>query len=260
MTIGKQKKLGKKGKGRKVIDPFEKNKEWYRVKAPSVFPKSMIGHTVVSRTVGNKLSRDSLMKRVFTVSLGDLKPSGEDAAFRKFKLEVLDVQGSTCLTNFYGMDMATDKLKSLVRKWQSTIEAYCDVKTTDGYRLRLFAIGFTSRRPNQQRKTSYAQSGQIRAIRKKMIDIMKRNAESCELNDLVKKFIPEMIGRDIEKATHGIYPLQNVFIRKVKMIQAPKLEIAKLMELHGGADAIAADAGSAIERVDDAEPEAEAEE
>ena len=42
------------------------------------------------------------------------------------------------------------------------------VKTTDDYLVRLFAIAFTKRRPNQIKKTTYAQSSQIRAIRKKM--------------------------------------------------------------------------------------------
>merc|ERR1711865_568335 len=32
----------------------------------------------------------------------------------------------------------------------------------------------------------------------------------------VEKFVPEYIGKDIQKACEGIYPLQNVFIRKVK--------------------------------------------
>lgn len=150
-----------------------------------------------------------------TVSLGDLKENGEDDAFRKFKLKVEEVNGTQCLTNFYGMDMSTDKLRSLVRKWHSLIEAYVDVKTTDGYTLRLFCIGFTKRRNNQSRKTSYAQSGQIRQIRKKMVDIMTREATSCDLQQLVAKLIPEVIGREIEKATQGIYPLQNVLIRKV---------------------------------------------
>merc|ERR1719498_174775 len=118
------------------------------------------------------------MNRVVEVSLGDLKPKGEDEAFRKFKLKVEEVQGMNCLTNFYGMDLTTDKLRSLVRKWHTLIEANVDVKTTDGYTLRLFCIGFTKRRPNQNRKTSYAQTAQVRMIRRKMIQILQREGSA----------------------------------------------------------------------------------
>ncbi|KAK3440766.1 hypothetical protein EUGRSUZ_B01030 [Eucalyptus grandis] len=126
-----------------------------------------------------------------------------------------DVQGRNVLTNFWGMDFTTDKLRSLVRKWQTLIEAHVDVKTTDNYTLRMFCIGFTKRRPNQVKRTCYAQSSQIRQIRRKMREIMVNQATTCDLKELVRKFIPEMIGKEIEKATSSIYPLQNVFIRKV---------------------------------------------
>ena len=92
------------------------------------------------------------------------------------------------------MDFTTDKLRSLVRKWQSLIEAYVDVKTTDGYVLRLFCIGFTKKRDQQVKRTCYAQSSQIRQIRKKMVEIMTREA-ACDLKELVSKFIPEAIGK-----------------------------------------------------------------
>lgn len=64
-----------------------------------------------------------------------------------------------------------------------------------------------------------------------MREIMTSQASSCDLKELVLKFIPEAIGRDIEKATAGIYPLQNVFIRKVKILKAPKFDLGKLMEV-----------------------------
>lgn len=60
---------------------------------------------------------------------------------------------------------------------------------------------------------------------------MVNQATSCDLKELVSKFIPEMIGREIEKATSSIYPLQNVFIRKVKILKAPKFDLGKLMEV-----------------------------
>ena len=94
------------------------------------------------------------------------------------------------------MDFTTDKLRSLVRKWQNLIEAHVDVKTTDSYMLRMFCIGFTKRRPNQVKRTCYAQSSQIRQIRRKMTEIMIRQASSCDLKDLVAKFIPKVNGGD----------------------------------------------------------------
>jgi small subunit ribosomal protein S3Ae len=98
------------------------------------------------------------------------------------------------------MDFTTDKLRSIVRKWQTLVEAFVDVRTTDGYVLRLFAIGFTKRAFNQVKKTTYAKTSQVREIRSKMTEIMKREAEGSELKELVQKFVPESIGREIEKA------------------------------------------------------------
>ncbi|KAI3945179.1 hypothetical protein MKW92_040686, partial [Papaver armeniacum] len=47
-------------------------------------------------------------------------------------------------------------------------------------------------------------------------EIMVNQASLCDLKELVAKFIPEMIGKEIEKATSGIYPLLNVIIMKSK--------------------------------------------
>lgn len=129
---------------------------------------------------------DGLRHRVFEVSMADLQKN-EEHSFRKVRLRVEETQGRNCLTNFWGMDMTSDKLRSLVKKWQSLIEAHVDVKTQDGYVLRIFAIAFTKRHRSQIKKTTYAQSAQIREIRKKMFEIISREATGCEMKDLVQK-------------------------------------------------------------------------
>ncbi|KAI1827555.1 40S ribosomal protein S3aE [Xylaria intraflava] len=246
MAVGKNKRLskGKKGLKKKAQDPFAR-KDWYSIKAPAPFNVRDVGKTLVNRTMGLKNANDALKGRVIEVSLADLQKD-EDHAFRKVKLRVDEIQGKNCLTNFYGLDFTSDKLRSLVRKWQSLIEANVTVKTTDDYLLRLFAIAFTKRRPNQVRKTTYAASSQIRAIRKKMVEIIQREAATCTLQQLTSKLIPEVIGHQIEKSTQGIYPLQNVHIRKVKLLKAPKFDLGALMALHG--EATTNEDGQKVER------------
>ncbi|KAI8147680.1 ribosomal S3Ae family-domain-containing protein [Fennellomyces sp. T-0311] len=140
MAVGKNKRLskGKKGLKKKVVDPFTR-KDWYDIKAPSMFEVRQVGKTLVNRTQGLRNANDSLNGRVVEASLGDLNKD-EARAFRKIQLKVDEIQGKNCLTNFYGMDMTSDKLRSMVKKWQTLIEAFVDVKTTDGYLVRLFTI------------------------------------------------------------------------------------------------------------------------
>jgi len=64
----------------------------------------------------SEIASDALKGRVFEVSLADLQ--NDEVAFRKFKLISEEVQGRNVLTNFHGMDMTTDKLRSMVKKWQ----------------------------------------------------------------------------------------------------------------------------------------------
>jgi small subunit ribosomal protein S3Ae len=151
------------------------------------------------------------------------------------------------------MDFTNDKLRSLVKKWQTLIEAYVDVKTTDGYLIRVFTIAFTQKRKNQVKKTTYATSAQIRQIRKKMFEIINKEASSCDLKELVQKFVAEVIGSDITKTCQGIYPLQHAHVRKVKILKAPKFDLGRLLELHGEGSS-SEDKGKVVGKGDFKEP------
>merc|ERR1712216_1027835 len=214
---GKNKQISKKGKGKKkAVDPFTK-KDWYDIKAPTMFTVRTVGKTPQTRTQGTKIASDGLKGRIFVVSLGDLN-NDEDLAFRKMRLRCEDVRGRNVLTNFHGMDMTRDKLCALVRKWQTLIECNVDIKTTDGYSMRMFCIGFTKKRPNQIKRTSYAMGSQQKQIRRKMAE--------------------------------------NVFMRKVKVLKTPKFDVVKLMEVYGGLGS--EPVGAPIERPAEEETEEEA--
>lgn len=70
---------------------------------------------------------------------------------------------------------------------QTLIEAHVDVKTTDGYLLRVFCIGFTRKQPNQIKKTAYAKSSQSRTIRRKMAEMMQREISEVDIKEVVTK-------------------------------------------------------------------------
>jgi small subunit ribosomal protein S3Ae len=251
MAVGKNKKLNKnKGKGKKQGDIF-KEKEWYDVKAPSYFTKRKVGFAVVSRSRGLKMAADGLKGRVYEVCLDDLQD--DESNHRKIRLKVEDVQGRSILTNFNGMDFTTDKLKSLIKKWQSLVEAFCDIKTTDGYVLRVFVIGFTKKTKLQISKTSYAQSAQLKVIRAKMVDIVERETANCDLKELVAKFISDSISKEIEQSVQKIYPMHDVNVRKVKVLKQPRFDVSRLLELHGdsGAAAVTAADGTVAQPAGD---------
>ena len=266
MAVGKNKGLqkgGKKGGKKKVIDPFSR-KDWYDVKAPNMFPTRQIGKTLVNRTQGQKIASDFLKGRVFEVSLADLHSDTDpERSYRKFRLIAEDVQDRNVLTNFHGMDLTTDKYRSMVKKWQTLIEAVVEAKTTDGYLLRVFCIGFTHKDNASQRKTCYAQQSQVRRIRQKMSEYITSQVVNVDLKGMVDKLKLDSIAKDLEKLCQRIYPLHDVYIRKVKVLKKPRFDLSKLLELHGDggsktAEAVVSAEGEVVSRPEGYEPPVQA--
>jgi len=238
MAVGKNKRTVKKGGRKKAVDPFLK-KEWYSLIAPSIFTKKDCGKTIITKTQGQKIASDGLKGRVIEVSLADLQGGNEDLSYRKIKLCIEDVQGFNCLLNFHGMDMTRDKICSLIKKRQTIIEASCDVKTTDGYMLRMFCIAFTMKNEKQIKNHCYAKSAQCRTIREKMVEYMGAMGAKGDLKTLVKTLITAECGKDIEKECLMVYPIKECYIRKVKVLKKPKFDVTALMEWHTEEKAVA---------------------
>merc|ERR1711937_798768 len=162
------------------------------------------------------------------------QPSSKNATSERPSSPGLSVTRSPLMDlNFHGMKLTRDKVCSMVKKWQTMIQASVDVKTTDGYQLRLFAVAFTKRQERQEKKTTYAQSHQVKLIRKQMVDFITKNVAGSDIVELIKKLLPDAIATDIQKSVEGIYPVENCHISKVKVVKRPKLDLHRLAELHG---------------------------
>jgi small subunit ribosomal protein S3Ae len=186
----------------------------------------------VASNIFTEVSADSLRGRVFTVSLGELNNNAHELAWRKIKLQVEEIKGFDCYTNFHGMDITRDKLCSLVKKWHSLIEAFVQAKTLDGYLVRVFAIAFTRRHKSQVKATCYAKASQAKLLREKIMSILVGEAAKNTLKDLFKKLLTDQVAKQITKECQKIFPLENVLIRKVKVLKKPKFDLTKLMELY----------------------------
>lgn len=249
MAIGKNKKGGKGGKKKQKYDSFFK-KEWYKIRSPRTFTNRDMGWTCVNKSSGNRIATDYLKGRHFEFYLGDLKRENNSDenykkqaetdgqaqyGFRKIDLVCEEVKNNDCLTNFAGMTLTTEKLRDSIKKWHSLVEAHEDVRTTDGYLLRLFCMARTKQgHVNQIKKTCYAKSSQIREIRKKMVDTMRNEVISCNLEEVVNKLIPNNIGHAIQRTCQFTFPIDDVYIRKVKVLRRPPLDYTKIMSLHEG--------------------------
>jgi small subunit ribosomal protein S3Ae len=227
MSFGKNPKIfskGRKGAKKKQGDRFLK-KEWWTVRAPGMFVERNFTKSPANITAGKKLASQNMIGRVYEVNLGELNNMGTHKKIKLIVDDVSDTGSKTCLTNFYGLDTTTDHLCSLVRKWHTLVEAFVDAKTSDGFLMRFFVLASTKKNPKRQLKaTTFAQTNQVKQIRKIMVSTIMKEVKKGTLKELVPKILDDSITDEITKKAKKIFPIQNCIIRKVKTTKRPRID------------------------------------
>lgn len=231
MSAGKNKRAPKgKKAAKKVVNPYLK-KQWYTLTAPGHYSNREIGQTLVTRSSGKRHAEDDLMGRIVVANMADLTKD-EQYCYRKLRLRVEQIKDRDCLTNFYGIDMTRDRLCQLFRKGMTFVESFVDVKTLDGYFLRVFGIAFTTRAQGQVKRSCRAQSSIAKALRLRMSATIRAKTTDCAMKDLLTRFNEGAIETEITKQLKQIYPIRDVYIKKVKVLSAPKFDQARFDAMH----------------------------
>ena len=181
-----------------------KLKKWYTVLAPPVFGEMPIGTTPSD-------DPNKLIGRVMETTLYDITGDYTQVHI-KLRFQIIKVEDTTAKTRFKGHELARDYIKVLTRRKSSKIQAIVDVETKDGYGLRVTAVAFTSYR---------CKTSQKKAIRKIMMEIVKKTASQQTLDEFIQSMIFGSLAAEIFEEAKKIYPLRKVEIYKSKLLTIP---------------------------------------
>ncbi|MEZ5333764.1 MAG: 30S ribosomal protein S3ae [Methanolobus sp.] len=182
-----------------------KSKTWYNVETPEFMSRTNIGVTPAEEP-------EQLVGRVVETTVGEIA-NDFTKHNTKLRLEISDVNGDVANTRFLGHEITTDYLRSIVKRQTSRIDANLDVKTKDGYLIRVKPICFTVKR---------ARTSQIKGIREVMVKIVKERASELNFEQFVEEAIMGKLSANIYRNAKSIYPLRRVEIRKTEVKSVPK--------------------------------------
>lgn len=181
-----------------------KSKEWYNIEAPAYLNRAIVGNTMAG-------DPSLLVGRNIETTVGELT-NDMTKNNTKVILRINNVVGDVATTDLMGHELTTDYIRSIVKRQTSRIDANIDVKTKDGYVIRVKPTCFTIKR---------ARSSQIKAIREMMVNIVAKRASEADFETFMQEAILGRLSAAIYRQAKFIYPLRRVEIRKTQVEAAP---------------------------------------
>ncbi|HWQ44411.1 MAG TPA: 30S ribosomal protein S3ae [Methanosarcina barkeri] len=181
-----------------------KSKEWYNIEAPVYLNRIIVGNTMAG-------DPSLLVGRNVETTVGELT-NDMTKNNTKVILRINNVVGDIATTDLMGHELTTDYIRSIVKRQTSRIDANVEVKTRDGYIIRVKPTCFTIKR---------ARSSQIKAIREMMVEIVKRRAAESDFETFMQEAILGRLSAAIYRQAKFIYPLRRVEIRKTQIESMP---------------------------------------
>lgn len=181
-----------------------KSKEWYNIEAPAYLNRVVVGTTMAG-------DPGLLLGRNVETTVGELT-NDMTKNNTKVILRISNVVGDVATTDLMGHELTTDYVRSIVKRQTSRIDANIEVRTKDGFVIRVKPTCFTIKR---------ARSSQMMAIREMMVDIVKKRASETDFETFMQEAILGRLSAAIYRQAKFIYPLRRVEIRKTQVEAMP---------------------------------------
>ena len=180
-------------------------KRWYTLTAPEQFDRAVLGETPADEP-------EQVLDRTIRTTLGDITGNAnQQNVVLTFK--VTDVGSDAAYTEFVKHELASDYLRSLVRRGSSKVAAVLTVRTKDDYRMRVQPVAFTTKR---------ADHSQQRAIRETMTEVVERNAREHTYREFADSIVHGRLSSAMYSEAKTIYPLRRVEVQKATLDAHPE--------------------------------------
>lgn len=190
---------------KKVKDKW-RAKEWYKLFAPEMFSNMQLGETPAD-------SADGVLGRITEATVQDL--TGDFSKMHiKIKFKVHDVRGLDAHTMFDGHDLTSDYVRRLTRRKRTKTDAVVDVRTKDGWEIRVKPMAVSEQR---------IQASQETAIRRIMDEEIRRVASGVTIGELVRMLIMGDLSKAVSEASRKIVPIKRIEIRKSEVTSLGRL-------------------------------------
>ena len=198
--------------GRKAKDKW-KMKEWYNVHAPRMFNETVIGETPAA-------DPEFLIGRQSEVTVQDL--TGDFSKMHiKLRFKIVGYDGHEAKTELMGHDLTSDYVRRLTRRKKTKTDHVVDVKTADGFVVRLKTMSIADRR---------IQASQEEGMRAAIAAYLTSYAAENKLADIIKAIISGDMAKDTAKACHAIIPIKRIEIRKSEVLVRGEGEPESIIE------------------------------
>ena len=156
-----------------------------------------------------ELRPSTLMGRITEVTVHDL--TGDFSKMHiKIRFQVNEVRGFEAHTIFIGQDLTSDYVRRLTRRKRTKTDHVIDVRTKDGYLVRIKPMSITDQR---------IQASQETAVRNIMTKTLNDLAADMTISDLVKSIITGDMSKELSNAAKVIVPIKRIEVRKTEVLE-----------------------------------------
>ncbi|MCL4324106.1 MAG: 30S ribosomal protein S3ae [Candidatus Thermoplasmatota archaeon] len=185
-------------KGRTIKDKW-KLKEWYKIRAPSMFQNADLGESPAEEP-------EKLLGRIAEVTFNEVSGGGDpNTSHIKLKFKIVSIgDNHVATTKFVGHEFTSDYIRRLARRKRSKIDLSFPVTTKDGVVFTVKPLAVSEHRLQTRLKAM---------LRQKIHQVMTEEAAQRSGAEMVKDMLNGEISKAITKGLSPLYPLKKIDIR-----------------------------------------------